>query len=445
MPTRSWHCRHAWLGGDDVASDVLVESDDGVIRSVTVGVEAPSSAITLPGVVLPGLADAHSHAFHRALRTRTERAGSFWSWRDAMYAIADVLGPDGLYALATAAFAELACAGVTTVGEFHYLHHQPGGRPYDDPNETGRAILGAAEAAGIRCTLLDAFYLESEPGVAAQGAQLRFCDPSADAWAERTAALPAASPLARSGAAVHSLRAVPPHAAGTVARVAAARSWPLHAHVSEQPRENDCVLAAYGVTPTVLLERCGALGPSTTAVHATHLTVEDRAALGRAGATVCVCPTTERELGDGLVELSSLAEAGVAVCVGTDSHAIVDPFEELRCLEGHERLRTLRRGTFGATARLAAATSVGHAALGWPKAGVIAPGSPCDLVAVRTDTVRIAGCDDLVAALASAASACDVDTVVVHGEVVVSGGRHVRIDVPAALGSAIDAAWARVA
>jgi cytosine/adenosine deaminase-related metal-dependent hydrolase len=217
---------------------------------------------------------------------------------------------------------------------------------------------------------------------------------------------------------------------------------PLHAHVSEQPAENDAVRAAYGDTPTSVLAANGAVSARFCAVHATHVTTADRGLLGAAGATVCLCPTTERSLGDGLAELSGLREAGVTIAVGTDAHTSIDAFEELRALEGHERLRTLRRSTMSPGAQLQAATVDGHRTLGWPGAGVLTPGAPCDLVAVATDSVRLAGTgDDVLAALVVSASAADVTTVVVGGRLVVDDGRHVDLDVPERLERAVREAW----
>jgi len=440
----SWVCAWAWLGGESVARDVVITAEDGIITAVEPQGTAPEGATRLEGLVLPGFANVHSHAFHRALRGRTERAvGSFWSWREAMYELAGRLSPDNYRDLATAAFAEMVCAGFTTVGEFHYLHHDTDGTEYADANEMSVALLDAARAAGIRITLLDACYLEAAPGHPPHGVQRRFCDASVERWASRVDDLAVAPEHARAGAAVHSVRAVPPEAIEVVAGWAEAHGAVLHAHVSEQPRENDECLAAYGSTPTGLLARAGALSRRFTAVHATHLVGEDRWHLGDAGATACVCPTTERNLADGLCELTELAGAGVALCVGTDCHATIDPFEELRCLEGHERLRTTTRGALTPSLLLEAGTAPGHRALGWPGVGRLEVGAACDLVCVATTSVRLAGADveDLLAAAVAGATAADVSTVVIGGRLVASGGQHASIDVPTALERAVHAVW----
>ncbi|WP_019633126.1 formimidoylglutamate deiminase [Actinomadura atramentaria] len=436
-----WFAEFAWVG-DRVAADVLLESDGDRLTRVTPGAPPPPEARRLPGLTLPGFADAHSHAFHRALRGRAQAdRGTFWTWRDQMYRVADRLDPDSYRALATAVFAEMASAGITCVGEFHYLHHRPGGEPYADPNAIGDALLAAAAEAGIRITLLDACYLEGGPGVPLTGTQLRFGDGSAAAWRERVRALldRAESPHARIGAALHSVRAVPRDAIGAVAGFAREHGMPLHVHLSEQPAENDACLRAYGVTPTRLLAESGALGPLTTAVHATHLTPADIDLLGSTGTGVCVCPTTERDLADGLGPVGDLARAGSPLSLGSDQHAVIDLLEEARALELDERLRTRVRGHFTAAELLAAATWRGHAALGWESAGRLEPGALADLVTVRLDSPRTAGAvpEHLAETAVFAATAADVTSVVAGGREIVRDGRHLRVDVPAAYREAL--------
>jgi formiminoglutamate deiminase len=415
---------------------VLVTVDDGRFAAVEFPVAGPpSDATRLPGLTLPGLANAHSHAFHRALRGRGSLhdrggvAGTFWTWRDAMYRVAAGLDPDSYHVLARAVYAEMALAGITCVGEFHYLHHGPQGTPYDDPNAMGAAVLAAAADAGIRITLLDTCYLTSTvDGKPLAGPQLMFGDGTAAAWVDRTAGL-AGGPGHRIGAAIHSVRAVPEAEMPAVVEWAATASAPLHVHLSEQPAENRAALVHYGRTPTAVLADAGVLGPRTTAVHAVHLTDGDRAALGDSGTTICVCPTTERDLADGLAPASALSDAGCEICVGSDSHAVVDMFEEARGVELHERLRTGRRGLFAPAYLVAAMTGVGHPALGWPDAGYLAVGARADLVTVALDSVRTAGCRP--AAAVFAATAADVRHVVVDGRTVVRDGRHLLVDDPA--------------
>ncbi len=442
--TGAYWCELAWLGGPDAETGVAIEVEGERIVSLEAGVEAPPpGARRLDGVTIPGLANAHSHAFQRALRGRTQSGrGDFWAWRERMYELASRLDPDSYLALARATYGEMALAGITCVGEFHYLHHGAGGTPYADPNAIGRALFEAAREAGIRITLLDACYLQGGPGEELEGVQRRFGDPDAEAWAERVSALEGGEG-ARVGAAIHSVRAVDPRAAATVAAWAAARRAPLHAHVSEQPAENDASRRAYGATPTAVLADAGAVGELFTAVHATHLGRADFRILGAAGATCCICPTTERDLADGIAEAERIRSAGARLAVGSDSHAVIDVLEEARAIELDERLRSGERGRTPAPELLAAATERGHACLGWPEAGRIAPGAIADLVTLRLDAPRLAGLDPASAidSVVFSATAADVSHVVVSGRDVVTDGAHVALDVPRDLGAAIGAVW----
>jgi formiminoglutamate deiminase len=421
---RLW-CELAWLGGERPKADVLIEIEGDRIASVTPSTPAPEDADRLSGLTLPGLANAHSHAFQRALRGRTHAGtGSFWTWREQMYELAGALDPDTCFALSRAAFGEMALAGITCVGEFHYVHHAPDGAPYEDPNAMGRAVLAAAAEARVRITLLDACYLD--------GGIERFRDADADAWAERVDAL-AERPAARVGAAIHSVRAVDPGSARTVAAWAAGR--PLHAHVSEQPKENEECLAAHGRTPTGVLADAGALSERFTAVHATHLTDDDVALLGGAGVTACLCPTTERDLADGIGPARRLLDAGAALATGSDSQAVIDPFEEARAIELDERLASGVRGVHPATDLLRAATATGYAALGWPEGGRIEAGALADLTTVSLDGVRLAGtrAEEAVPSVVFAATAGDVRHVIVGGRWSVRDGEHATLDVAAEL------------
>jgi formiminoglutamate deiminase len=416
----------AWLAtptGGAWHDDVAVEVDGG--RFTHVEPECPAAlAERVPGLSLPGFANAHSHVFHRALRGRTQReCGSFWTWREQMYAVAERLDPDSLFALARAAYREMVAAGFTTVGEFHYLHHQPDGTAYDDPNTLGIAVVEAAREAGIRIALLDTCYLSSGFGAAPEGVQRRYSDGDAGPWVERRRAL--ADALAGCddvvvGAAIHSVRAVPREQLATVADAAA--GGPLHVHLSEQVAENDACLAAYGVTPTRLLADAGALGPRTSAVHATHLTPDDLRLLGEARAFACLCPTTERDLGDGIGPSRALHDAGARLTIGSDSHAVVDPFEELRAVELDERLATQTRGHWSADELLVAGTGTGHESLGFPDAGRIELGGRADLVTLDPASPRTAGTGRDEGTVVFAATAADVTRVMVDGRVVVREG-----------------------
>jgi formiminoglutamate deiminase len=436
----SYWCELAWLGGERAAAGVVVEVDGARIASIRPDAPVPPPGSTsLDGLTLPGLANAHSHAFQRALRGRTHAGGgSFWTWREQMYRLAERLDPDSYRLLARATFAEMALAGISCVGEFHYVHHGAGGVPYEDPNEMGRAMIAAAAEAGIRITLLDACYLHGGIGEPPGDTQRRFSDGSAEVWASRVEGLAEAETV-RVGAAIHSVRAVDPASAALVAGWAAERGRPLHAHVSEQPAENRACLDAHGRTPTGVLRDAGALDAPFTAVHMTHPQDDDLALLGQASAHVCACPTTERDLADGIGPMRHLDGAGAALALGSDSHASIDMFEEARAVELDERLATGERGLHPPDSLLRAATEAGHAALGWPDAGRIAAGARADLVTVALDGVRLAGTrpGNAIEAVVFAAGAADVRHVVVDGREVVRDGRHQAIDVARALDDAV--------
>ena len=452
---RRWLADLAWLPGQGVCRDVLIEADGDRFTSVTPvarRLPAASDAERLRGLTLPGLANAHSHAFHRALRGTTQAdRGTFWTWRERMYEVAARLDPDSYLALARAVYAEMALAGITCVGEFHYLHHQPDGTPYADPNAMGHALIQAAAEAGLRITLLDTCYLTGgldKTGVLPlAGPQVRFGDGDGSRWADRAEAFGPdhrglLAPHARAGAAIHSVRAVPPEHMHPVVAWTARHGAPLHIHMSEQRAENETCRAVYGVSPAQLLYDEDVLGPRTTVVHATHVSAADLELLGGSQVFACLCPTTERDLGDGLAPARPLAAAGCTLTLGSDSHAVIDILEEARGVEYAERLARRSRGHFTAETLLQAATSAGHTSLGWPDAGQIAPGARADLVTVSLDSLRTAGApDDLALETAVfAASAADIGTVVIGGRDVVRDGVHLLVpDVPAGLARTIRA------
>jgi formiminoglutamate deiminase len=456
---RRWLAELAWLPGQGLRRDVLIEADGEHFTSVSPAAgsapsipTAPSAIEHLDGLTLPGFANAHSHAFHRALRAITQAdRGTFWTWRERMYEVAARLDPDSYLRLARAVYAEMALAGISCVGEFHYLHHRPGGHPYADPNAMGRALVQAADEAGLRMTLLDTCYLAGglapEGLLPLSGPQLRFGDGSAVRWAERVTDLGydahgMISPHAQVGAAIHSVRAVPRGQMHPV--VAWAHRWgaPLHVHMSEQQGENEACQATYGVSPARLLYREDVLGPRTSVVHATHVDAADLELLGGCRTFACLCPTTERDLGDGLAPAQALAAAGCPLTLGSDSHAVIDMLAEARGVEYAERLARRSRGHFTAEALLRAATAAGHTSLGWPDAGEIAPGAWADLVTVSLDSVRTAGTPDGLALEAAVftASAADVRGVVIGGRDVVRDGVHLLVEnVPEELSGAIRA------
>jgi formiminoglutamate deiminase len=442
----TFHTEWAWTG-DRFEPDVVIEVDLGRITRVGPGEPAPDGAVHLSGATLPGLANAHSHAFHRALRGRTHAgAGDFWSWRAQMYRVAGHLDPERYERLATACFAEMALAGITVVAEFHYLHHGPGGEPYDDPNAMAESLRSAAATAGVRLTLLDTLYLRSGfDDAPLDSVQQRFSDGDADEWAARVEGLRSAwdgEDRARVGVAVHSVRAVDVDSMAAVGALATSARLPLHVHLSEQTAENDACQFAHGRSPTELLDEHGVLGPFTTAVHATHVSADDLDRLAAGGCAVCLCPTTERDLADGVGPAWVMAEQGIPLALGSDSQAVIDLFEEARAVELHERLVHRERGGLSAEALLAAATEDGAEAVGWPEAGRIAVGAAADLVTVGLDSVRLAGAADdaaiLPAAIVFSATAADVTDVIVAGEPVVRDGRHVLVDdVPERLRAAL--------
>ncbi|HEX6878467.1 MAG TPA: formimidoylglutamate deiminase [Nocardioidaceae bacterium] len=440
--TETYWLEHAWLGAGEAVDGVLVRVEDERFAAVEPGVpQPPEEAHRLTGLTVPGMANCHSHAFHRALRGRTQRGrGTFWTWREQMYALAERLDPDSYHELARATFREMVASGHTSVGEFHYLHHGPDGKPYDDPNAMGVAVIEAARDAGIRIALLDTCYVTSRIMSPPEGVQARFSDGNADAWAARVERLEHDDrDDVVLGAAVHSVRAVPPVQMRTVASWAQARRAPLHAHLSEQVAENEECLAAYGRTPTGVLAEAGVLGERSTVVHATHLTRGDVETLGRTRTHSCFCPTTERDLGDGIGPSRRLHLSGSRLTLGSDSHAVIDAFEEMRAVELDERLATQERGHWSAEELLVAATSTGHASLGFPDVGRIESGARADLVTLDLDSPHLAGTGPAAESAVFAAGAADVGQVVRDGRVVFR--RDQRREIGHELSKAIGRLW----
>ena len=413
MPVRAFQPDLLFSGGRVRAGEALVVRD-GRVESVGA---LPDGAERVPlrrRAILPGLVAAHSHAFQRAIRGRTEhrtraaesggRIDDFWTWREAMYAAAERLDPDDLFAVSKFCFLEMARAGITAVGEFHYLHRDPAGRAYADPNALDLAVARAAQEAGLRVVLLRVAYARSGFGLPENPRQRRFIEASADEYLKNLDALSKQVPV---GAAPHSVRACPAEWIREISDEARRRNWVLHLHVSEQPGEVRQCVAEHGATPALVLEKLGALRETTTAVHAVHLTDADIAALARARATVCACPTTERNLGDGVVRADKLLAAGVRLCVGSDSEVQLNPLEDARQLEYHLRLVELQRaildtepaGPGGLGAKLyGVASEGGMRSLGLP-GGALRPGEPADFVVVDLDDPSIAGAgaEDLMA------------------------------------------------
>jgi formiminoglutamate deiminase len=353
-----------------------------------------------------------------------------------MYSVASLLTPDSYYQLARAVYGEMVLGGITAVGEFHYLHHAPGGKRYDDPNAMGQALIAAARDAGLRIALLDTCYVAGGIDKPLNETQQRFSDGDASAWASRVLSLTGSDDVVI-GAAAHSVRGVPLEQLGAVA--SALPTAPLHIHMSEQVAENEACLAAYGRTPAQVLDETGFLDARTSAVHATHLTPVDVGLLGSSATYSCFCPTTERDLADGIGPSVALRDAGSRLTLGSDSHAVIDLFEEMRAVELDERLASQERGHWSAAELLTAATVDGHRSLGFSDAGVIEVGARADLVAVRTSGVRTAGTGSSLETLVFAASAFDVSDVIVSGRQVVADGNHAKLDVAAELAASISA------
>jgi formimidoylglutamate deiminase len=381
---------------------------------------------------LPGIASAHSHAFQRALRGRTQRrsttAGSFWSWRGLMYELASKVSPETLYDLSHFAFVELALSGVTAVGEFHYVHHDASGAPYADRTLLADTVIRAALDAGLRITLLRVVYERAGTGRPPEGAQRRFCDARIEDALGDVASLRAryaAEPRVRIGVAPHSVRAVTKASLAAASDFARSEALPLHAHVSEQRREIRECLAEHGRRPVELLADVGALGPLFSAVHATHLTPGEATLLGASRSFACLCRTTERDLGDGAPDVAALVRAGARLTIGVDSHASSCPFEEARAIELDERTRVeARHVAVYAPALVEALTTDGYASLGWSL-------EDCDdhVVLDAKDPALVGVSAPLVAdGVVFAASARAVRDVTIAGAPVVRAGRHASFD-----------------
>jgi formimidoylglutamate deiminase len=377
---------------------------DGRIASVepAAGGGGEEPTVRLAGrALLPGFVDAHSHAFQRGLRGRGETfpegAGSFWSWREAMYDLVDSLDPDAFRALSLRAFREMRAAGITTVGEFHYLHHA---RADDADFLLDEALLDAASEAGVRLVLLQVYYAAGGPGRPVEGAQRRFRSPSPSAyWRQMEHLSGRLDPeLHGLGVVAHSLRAARPEEVAELHAEAAHRDLPFHLHIEEQRREIEQCLEAYGARPMELLLDRVEVTPRVTGVHCTHTAAEDMARFAAAGGNVCICPTTEANLGDGIADLPGIRAAGGSICLGTDSNARISMTDEMRWLELVQRLAGERRGVVrdaegrSAAPLLAAATTAGARALGLEgEVGAIRPGAWADFVAFDLDGPDLAG------------------------------------------------------
>lgn len=403
-------------------------------------------AVPLPGrALMPGFVNAHSHAFQRLIRGRTQwrpadtAVANFWSWREAMYSAALNLSPEDVYDVSRWCFIEMLRAGITTVGEFHYLHNAPDGRPYTDRAELARRVIGAAQDAGIRICLLNTCYAAGGIGQPLSHEQRRFDTGDVDTYVAMTEGL-AADVVGQArvsvGIAPHSVRAVPREWIGMLHAFAATRDLPFHMHVSEQLAEVDACVGRFGLRPVELLDDEGVLDERFTGVHATHINDREVVMLAIGGGTVCACPTTERDLGDGFLRGADLLRAGAGIALGTDSQTMLDMFEEARLVEYNERLRRMQRVllTRGAgdvlevaPTLLRMATSAGARSLRVP-AGALEEGALADFIGIDLDHPALAGwtAATLPAMLAFSAAPDVVSDVWVGGRNVVANGLHGR-------------------
>lgn len=407
---------HGWLPdllyreGRFHRDTALFADDNGIITRFSNTPEDLARAHRLPRrALLPGLVNVHSHAFQRAIRARTEhRTGAsrdtFWTWREAMYHAATSLSPEDLYHVARMAFLEMLASGITTVGEFHYIHHAPGGAFYDEPNLIAELIVQAAAETGIRIALLRTAYVRAGWQRVPNPGQARFITPTVDAFLRHTEDLRGslAKRYSRSqawvGIAPHSIRAVPlPYLEETV-RFAMDQDLKIHMHVAEQPGEIEACLSEFGMRPVELLHRHEILSPRFTGIHLIHLTNDEIGYLAQAGARACACGTTERNLGDGICPADCFAEAGVGVCFGSDSNVQINLLEDARQLEYHMRLKRLERAVLTTGTRLGSlavklfegATEVGARSLGAPGGALRADGA-ADFFTMDLDDLSVAG------------------------------------------------------
>jgi formimidoylglutamate deiminase len=425
--------------GRFVANGEVLVSRDGQFLEASERTETTRIVDLLGKALLPGFVNVHSHSFQRLIRGKSESrivsGKDFWSWRGTMYHAASQLDPQDVYDVARMTFLEMVLAGTTTVGEFHYLHNAADGRPYDDPNLLSKQVIAAARSVGIRIVLLRTAYLRSGYELPPDPGQSRFFE-STNAFLENMGALirecSAAPSEVRFGIAPHSVRAVPLADLKKIAAWSRENKLPLHMHVAEQIAENVACLREYGSTPVQLLWKEKLLGPDFTAVHAIHIREDEIAMLAEADATICSCPTTERNLGDGIIAADRVMEAAIRVAFGSDSQAQIDPLEDARELDYHLRLQQQERAILDQTAdqTLASrlfecATGHGARALNLPGGG-LTPGSFADFFTVDLNDVSIAGhsAEDLLPIIVFALNRSAIRDVVVNGRFILRDQKH---------------------
>jgi formimidoylglutamate deiminase len=426
----TWLPDYVYVDGRFQSGRAIVCGNDGRIERIVDGEEV-SDAIRLRGrAALPGMVNAHSHAFQRVIRGRTEHrsqhtSDSFWTWREQMYAAANALEPEEIYAASRLAFLEMALTGITAVGEFHYIHHARDGSSYSDPNLLEREVIRAARDVGIRLALLRVAYARAGYQAEPNPQQIRFIEESPDVYLKNLAQLlDVNDDMAWIGVAPHSVRAVPLDYLKTIVAFANEHSLPVHMHVAEQPAEVSACIAEYGRSPVALLETEGLLSKRFTAVHAIHVTPKAIAALARGGAFVCACPTTERNLGDGVAPADAYFDAGVRIALGSDSQIQIDLLEDARELEYHLRLQKMERNVLApmlAQRLFDCATINGAASIGFD-GGRIKPEAPADFFTVDLNDLSIAGAsvDDLLTNIVFSLSQRAVRDVIVAGKRIVN-------------------------
>lgn len=432
--SQAWSPDYIYTDGRFRSGLAIRADTDGNIVELAEGI--PNATRLARRAMLPGLVNSHSHAFQRIIRGRTEYRSqnardSFWTWREQMYAAATSLSPEEIYTVSRLAFREMALSGITAVGEFHYLHHSPDGSPYSDPNLLEREVIRAAHDVGIRIALLRVAYARAGYQTEPNPRQVRFIEESPETYLthldQLLTTIDTKGGMVWAGVAPHSVRAVPLDYLKRIIAFANERQLPVHMHVAEQPAEVAACIQEYGRSPVALLDTEGLLSDRFTAVHAIHVTPKAVAALARSGAGVCACPTTERNLGDGVVPADLYFKSNVPVSLGTDSQIQIDLLEDARELEYHLRLQKMERNVLaqenetaasGLAARLfECATVNGAKAIGF-NGGKLEVGAPADFFTVDLDDPSIAGAspDDLLANIVFSLSRTAIRDVVVNGK-----------------------------
>ncbi|HKR58540.1 MAG TPA: formimidoylglutamate deiminase [Pyrinomonadaceae bacterium] len=397
--------------------------------------------------LLPGLVNAHSHAFQRVIRGRTEHrttdtSDSFWTWREMMYSAATRLTPEDIYDASRMAFMEMTLSGITTVGEFHYLHNQPDGSQYDDPNLLAKEVVRAARDVGLRIALLRVAYARAGYQVDSNPRQARFVETDPDLYLTNLAKLRAdltqMAGEAWVGIAPHSVRAVPLNYLKSIVEFATRENLMVHMHVAEQPAEVLACIEEHARSPVSLLETEGLLSDRFTGIHVIHLKPNEVQKIATSGAMVCACPTTERNLGDGIVPMDLFLAENISVSLGTDSQAEIDLLEDARELEYHLRLQRLERAVLSksdddesalAVRLFDCATINGARSLGMSRQ-LLQPGSPADFFTIDLDDPSVAGAtaDSLISTIVFSLNRTAIKDVVVGGKCIVQEGRHFAQD-----------------